>query len=186
MGLQAVLDIALLVTTTILALLSLIVLIRSMLDDLVKKSIYEFNILNEGLCFNTPDSTLSCHSTSSIYKNTVSLCLVGQKNHIRPHTKIDTIFRWKPVRDGYIQFSGRETHNPCSEFFKETTVETDLFNRDSSLSKVDDSKAASNQNPIGSGVIDGIKMLEINFYIDSSIPYTIKKIENGNPSSESR
>ena len=105
MGLQAVLDIALLVTTTILALLSLIVLIRSMLDDIVKKSIYEFNVLNEGLCFNTPDSTLSCHSTSSIYKNTVGLCLVGQKNHIRPHTKIDTIFRWKPVRDGYVQFS---------------------------------------------------------------------------------
>ena len=81
--------------------------------------------------------------------------------------------------------SSRETHNPSAEFFKETTVETNLFNSDSSHSKVDDSKTASNQNPIGSGVIDGIKILEINFYIDSSVPYIIKKFENGNTSSDS-
>ena len=105
MGVREVIDIALIVITTILALLSIILLIKSMLDDSVKKSIYEFNVLNKGRCFRTPDSSLSCYSTSSIDKNAVGLCSVGQKNHIRPHTKIDTIFRWKPVRDGYVQFS---------------------------------------------------------------------------------
>ena len=100
MGVHEVIDIALIVITTILSLLSLIVLIRSMLDDLVKKSIYEFNVLNEGLCFKTSDYSRSCHSIGSI--------------DIHPNTKIDIVSSDETGKEVYSWSHNKGKRNPSS------------------------------------------------------------------------